>query len=86
MPEWWLGAAGLGAIGSFGWSWPPLLVAVALALAMVSASLLVALAIALDAVDARNGSPTTRARAVSHLVVLILGQSIARLRGASPGG
>jgi GT2 family glycosyltransferase len=86
MPEWWLASAGLGAIGSLGWSWSPLALALPLALAMVSASLLVALAIALDAVDRRGGSPTTRARGVSHLVLLILGQSLARLRGRLAGG
>jgi hypothetical protein len=86
MPEWWLAIAGLLGLGALGLSWSPLLVALTLALAMTGASVLVGLAIAGDALDRRRLTPMESARRLVQLEILILGQSLARLRGRLAGG
>jgi O-antigen biosynthesis protein len=86
MPEWWLAIAGLLGLGALGLSWSPLLVALASALALTGASVLVGLAIAVDAVDRRGLAGLEWARRVVQLELLILGQSLARLRGRLAGG
>jgi glycosyltransferase involved in cell wall biosynthesis len=86
MPEWWLAIAGLLGLGALGLSWSPLLVALALAIAMTGASVLVGLAIAADALDRRRLSPMEWARRLVQLELLIIGQSLARFRGRLAGG
>jgi glycosyl transferase family 2 len=86
MPEWWLAIAGLLGLGALGLSWSPLLVALAFALAMTGASALVGLAIAVDAMDRRGSARMEWSRRVVQLELLILGQSLARLRGRLAGG
>jgi O-antigen biosynthesis protein len=86
MPEWWLAATGLLAAGMLGLSWSPLQVALPLALLMIGASIFVGLAIALDGVDRRGRSPMDSVQPIAHLEILILGQSLARLRGRLAGG
>jgi GT2 family glycosyltransferase len=86
MPEWWLASAGLVAIGALGLSWQPLFAALPLALIMLGASVLVGLAVALHGVGQGGRSSRQWARDVTQLEVLILGQSLARLRGRLAGG
>jgi O-antigen biosynthesis protein len=86
MPEWWLVIAGLLALGWLGWSWPPLLLAWPLALSMTVASVLIAGAIAADQLDRRHRPPAHWLRSLTLLSGLVLGQSLARLRGRLAGG
>jgi hypothetical protein len=86
MPEWWLMIAGLLLVGLLGWSWPPLWVAGALALAMTAASAVVAMAIAADQLGRSHRDNADRLRRFIVLTTLVLGQSLARLRGRLAGG
>jgi hypothetical protein len=85
MPEWWLSIAGLVALGVLGWAWPPLWLAMALGVVMGVASVTVATAIAIDRLGAA-GRGRASAREVVTLTWLVVGQSLARLRGRLAGG
>lgn len=85
MPEWWLAMGGLLGIGLLGSSWPPLWLALTLATVMGVASITVAVASGLDRLAAAGPGLTTT-RDVVMLTALVLGQSLARLRGRVAGG
>jgi glycosyltransferase involved in cell wall biosynthesis len=86
MPEWWLLIAGLLTLGWLGWSWPPLWLAWPLALSMTIASVLIAAAIAADQLGRQHRGPAHWLRSCVLLATLVLGQSLARLRGRLAGG
>ncbi|HET9083303.1 MAG TPA: glycosyltransferase, partial [Candidatus Limnocylindrales bacterium] len=84
MPEWWSAIVGLAALGLLRVSWAPLWLLWALAIAMAVASVLVAVAIAMDRLS-ETGRPMTSGDVIT-LTWLVLGQSLARLRGRIAGG
>jgi GT2 family glycosyltransferase len=85
MPEWWLAIGSLLAIGLLGSAWPPLWLAMALGGAMAVTSVTVAMAIAIDRLEA-TGRDGSSSRDVLTLAWLVVGQSLARLRGRLAGG
>jgi GT2 family glycosyltransferase len=86
LPEWWLVITGLLGIGLLGLTWSPLLLAWPLALTLGASSVLVAAAIASDAVRQRQLPTAAWFEQSVMLSALILGQSLARLRGRLAGG
>jgi glycosyltransferase involved in cell wall biosynthesis len=86
MPEWWLAIVGLLAMGVLGWSWSPLWLAWPVALAMTGASVLIAAAVAIRQTRHARSMDGGGVRRTVALAGLVLGQSVARLRGRLAGG
>jgi len=86
MPEWWLAVAALLGTGLLGLTWSPLLLAWPLALILSALSVLVAASIAAAAVRPGHISTADRLERLVMLTCLILGQSLARMRGRLAGG
>ena len=86
MPEWWMSMAALVVVGLVGLTWPPLLLAWPVAIAMLLGTLVISLAVALDAFRFARLPAGEHASRVLGLAGLVMAQSLYRTRGRLAGG